>query len=105
LCAIVGGVLGYFLKNPILIAGTSLTGSYLAVSGVGLLAGHFPSILEVYEKVKNEDFEVFFSITFSLNGKPMLILAQSCYYSSSQRTSNAITSRRVMMTPKDMELL
>jgi len=75
------------------------------VSGIGFFAGHFPSIFEVYEKVKNEEFEVFFSITFSLNGKPMFILVQSFYYSSYQCSSNASTSRRMMMTPKDMELL
>ena len=56
--AIVCGIINWFLKNPLLIAGTALTGSYLFVSGIGFFAGGFPSAVDLYNMVKNGSYNV-----------------------------------------------
>ena len=58
--AVVGGIINWFWKDPIIIAGTAVTGSYLLVSGIGFFAGGFPSMNDIYQMIKNGSYEVRF---------------------------------------------
>ncbi len=56
--AIVCAIVNYFLKDPILIAASALTGSYLFISGIGFWAGGFPSITDLYTMIQNGSYDV-----------------------------------------------
>jgi len=48
-CALVMGVLAYFLYDHIIIQCTAIFGSFLAVYGVGMVAGHYPNPFTIQE--------------------------------------------------------
>jgi len=58
--AIICALINWFLKDQLIIAGTSITGSYFIVSGIGVFAGGFPSIYDMYELTKKGIYNVFF---------------------------------------------
>ncbi len=71
--ALVCAIINWFFKDQLIIAGTALTGSYLFVSGIGLFAGDFPSIFDIYEMIKNKSYELDYKLYLYLGG--ILILA------------------------------
>jgi len=50
---IIGSILAYFFRTPILIGGTSLMGSYLIVTGICFFIENIPSIIEIYDLIKD----------------------------------------------------
>lgn len=60
--AIVCAIINWFFRDPIVIAGTALTGAYLVVSGIGIFVGGFPSIFDLYELIKNKTYDVLFAL-------------------------------------------
>lgn len=56
-CVVVGGLIGYFLADPILILGLSIFGGYLAMRGVSLVAGHYLDEGMVIDLIKNKEWE------------------------------------------------
>lgn len=59
--ALIGAALGFVFKNPILIAGSSLMGSYLFVAGIGFFIKDIPSIMDIYNMIANGNYKVLFS--------------------------------------------
>jgi len=55
---IIGSILAYFCRVPILIGGTALTGSYLIVAGIGFFIKEIPSIIDIYNLIEKGDYEV-----------------------------------------------
>lgn len=62
LSAVVFAVIGFFLKDPILIAGTSIMGSYLIMSGIGFFIKDLPSFNDIYKLISSGVFKVLFSL-------------------------------------------
>ena len=58
--ALVGAIINWFLKDELIIAGTSVTGAYLFVSGIGFFTKGFPSIFDIYEMIMNKSYEACF---------------------------------------------
>lgn len=56
--AVVCAIINWFWKDPIIIAGTAVTGSYLFVAGIGFFAGGFPSLYDLYHMIQNGSYEV-----------------------------------------------
>lgn len=56
--AIIGAILGYCFKDPILIGGTSLMGSYVFVTGIGFFIKEIPSVMDIYDLIKKGDYSV-----------------------------------------------
>jgi hypothetical protein len=55
-CALVMGVLAYFLYDHIIIQCTAIFGSFLAVYGIGMVAGHYPNPFTIQEMISNGVF-------------------------------------------------
>ena len=55
--AILCAIINWYMKNPLIIAGTALTGSYLVLSGIGVFAGGFPSVFDIYNMIKNNAYD------------------------------------------------
>ena len=55
---IVMAVVNYCLRDQIYIFATAVSGSYLCISGVGLIAKNFPSAVDIYNMIKNGTYDV-----------------------------------------------
>ena len=75
------GGLSYELKKFILAATTGVIRSFMLVSRVliGFIGKSFPTVLDLYEKIKAGEYKVFFQFTFSLNGLYMFIGEEFSY--------------------------
>jgi len=56
ICSVGIGSLGVWFKRHIIIIGTSLCGSYVAVRAVSLIFGGWPDEYELYEIVKSGNY-------------------------------------------------
>ena len=56
-CVAVGGGIGYWLADPILILGLAIFGGYLAMRGVSLVAGNYLDEGMVIDLIKNKEWE------------------------------------------------
>lgn len=56
-CVVVGGGIGYWLADPILILGLAIFGGYLAMRGVSLVAGNYLDEGMVIDLIKNKEWE------------------------------------------------
>ena len=56
-CVVVGGIIGYWLADPILILGLAVFGGYLAMRGVSLVAGNYLDEGLVIDLIKNKEWE------------------------------------------------
>ncbi len=56
--AVACAIVNYFFKDPIIIAASAFTGSYLFVSGVSFWTKGFPSIVDIYRMIQSGAFEV-----------------------------------------------
>ena len=51
-CGVVAGLLALCFFEHILILATSLAGSYLAINGIGLVAGGYQNPFTIYDEIK-----------------------------------------------------
>lgn len=81
-CAIVLGVVTYFLQETVVIFITSLVGSYAIVRGISLYAGGFPSELELHEDIQagTIDWAGFPKIFYAYLGGIVLLTIASAFY-------------------------
>jgi hypothetical protein len=81
-CAIVLGVVTYFLQETVVIMITSFLGSYAIVRGASLYAGGFPSELDLHDEIKNRtiDWESFPKIFYAYLGGIALLTIASAFY-------------------------
>lgn len=81
-CAVVLGVLTYFLQETVIIFMTSLVGAYAIVRGVSLYAGGFPSEMELHDEIKagTVDWTSFPKIFYAYLGGIALLFVASAYY-------------------------
>ena len=56
-CVLIGGGIGFWLADPILILGLSVFGGYLAMRGVSLVAGNYLDEGLVIDLIKNKEWE------------------------------------------------
>ena len=56
-CVVIGALIGYFIRDAIVILGTSLLGGYLAMRGLSLIFGHYLDETYVIDLIKNEEYE------------------------------------------------
>jgi len=81
-CAIVSGVLTYFLQEVVVIFVTSFVGSYAIIRGISLYAGGFPSEMELHDDIQagTIDWEAFPKSFYAyLGGIVLLTIASSVY--------------------------
>lgn len=52
--AVICAAITYFVKDYMLILCTAISGSYLAATGVGFIAGGFPSVFEIYDIIQHQ---------------------------------------------------
>jgi len=81
-CAVVLGVVTYFLQETVIILITSLIGSYAIIRGISLYAGGFPSEMELHNDIqagtiKWDDFPKIF---YAYLGGIVLLTAASAFY-------------------------
>ena len=56
-CVIIGGVIGWFFSEPILILSLSVFGGYLAMRGVSLVAGNYLDESMTIDLIKSQEWE------------------------------------------------
>ena len=81
-CALILGLLTYFLQETVVIFMTSLVGSYAIVRGVSLYAGGFPSEMELHDEIKEKtiQWDNFPKIFYAYLGGIALLFVVSAYY-------------------------
>jgi len=77
-CALVMGILGYFLHDHIIIQCTALFGSFLAVYGVGLVAGHYPNPFTIQEMIKNGVLDNIDPLYYAYLGGNLVLYIAGC---------------------------
>ena len=56
-CIVVGALIGFKLKNIIIIMGTSILGGYLAMRGVSLIVGNYLDEGYLIDLIKNQEYD------------------------------------------------
>lgn len=81
-CAILLGLLTYFLQETVIIFMTSLLGAYAVVRGVSLYAGGFPSEMELHDEIKagTIDWASFPKVFYAYLGGIALLFGASAFY-------------------------
>jgi len=77
-CALIMGCLAYFLYDHIIIQCTSIFGSFLAVYGVGLVAGHYPNPFTIQEKIKNGTLKDIDPLYYAYLGGNIVLYIMGC---------------------------
>jgi len=81
-CAIVLGVITFFLQEAVIIIVTALVGSYAIIRGISFYAGGFPSEMELHDDIKagTIDWESFPKVFYAYLGGIVLLTLASAFY-------------------------